>query len=608
MKKLVFATAMALAGMSLVSARALRAQDSGQSIQIQDPAEFNAYQDASTQTDPAQKCSALESFNKTYPQSVAKKTVLDQMIDCYAATNNPDGVVRAAGLLLQIDPNYMKAIFYSVSFKKQQCSKSLDATGAATDTQTCDDMGALAQRCLAAAKPTGMSDDDWKKLTANAYPICHSAIAFDDAVSKAPTWPSWQANQTVAVGYIISDGVHLQKVTTAGLTGTSKPTFTETVDGVLTETGCATAPCAAWTDLGAGPAKDYPGAIKEYTTELNLYSLADCSKPGSCLADTLQLAQAYTKPGPSRDIVKAVWFYARAWNYAPPAYKTQIEPQLEYWYKRYHGTLDGDAAIKQQIDAIKTQAQATLFPPASFTITPAPSPADLAHKAYTSGDPTKLNLEDKEFILANGSKADADGLWALLKGQQTPVPGVVIADPATVLKISATTLASPKAKDFVVKLTTPGPCASVPPAPSELKIKDAQAYILANGVKADTDAMGDILTETPAHLKKLSIEPAVAAINVAVTQDAKDAHTADFTVNLKEPASCKETPAAGTELKLQPAQELDGTYDTYTQVAAQGSTAASAQIVLRDGFLQAEQKKTAPAHHAPAKPAAGHHG
>jgi len=145
MKKLVFATAMVLAGTSLVSIRALRAQDSGQSIQIQDPAEFNAYQNASTQTDPAQKCSALDSFNKTYPQSVAKKLALDSMIDCYLASNNPDGVIKAAGGLLQVDPSNMKAIYYSVLLKKQQCGKSLDASGTSTDTQTCDDTGALAQ-------------------------------------------------------------------------------------------------------------------------------------------------------------------------------------------------------------------------------------------------------------------------------------------------------------------------------------------------------------------------------------------------------------------------------------------------------------------------------
>jgi len=95
--------------------------------------------------------------------------------------------------------------------------------------------------------------------------------------------------------------------------------------------------------------------------------------------------------------------------------------------------------------------------------------------------------------------------------------------------------------------------------------------------------MGDVLTDTPAHIHKISIDPSVTTVNVAVTQDAKDAHTADFTVNLKDPLSCKEAPASGTALGFQPAAtELDGTYDTYTHTAAAGTTAASAQIVLTE--------------------------
>ncbi len=418
--------------------------------------------------------------------------------------------------------------------KKAQCSQSLDASGSSTDPQTCDDAAALAQKGLTAPKPAGTSDDDWKNLTATAYPAFHSAIAFDDAVSK----------------------------------------------------------------------KDFAGAIKEYTAELMLYPPDATTKPGPGLADTLQLAQAYAKPGPARDEVKAIWFYARALDFAPPAYKAQIEPQLDYWYKRYHGTLDGDAAIKQQIASIEAQAQATLFPPANFTIAPAPTPAELAHHAYTSTDPKTLSLEDKEYILANGSDQDASGLWALLKGQPTPVPGIVIADPASVLKVTVTTTASVKPKDFVVKLSNPVACSAVPVPPSELHVKDAQAYILANGVKADTDAMGDVLTDTPAHIRKIAIDPGVATINVAVTQDAKDAHTADFTVNMKDPVSCKDAPASGSALGLQPATELDGTYDTYTHTAAAGTVTASAQIVLRDGFLQLEKK--APVHH-PVKPSPAHH-
>jgi tetratricopeptide (TPR) repeat protein len=533
MKKLVFASALALAGICLLYTPALRAQDASQ-ISLP-PEQFNAYQNATTQTDPAAKAAALESFLQTYPQTPVKTGVLDQLIDTYQQLNQPDKALDAATRLLQVDPNNMKAIFVSVYVKKTQCTKSLNASGVSSDPRTCDDAAALAQKGLTAPKPAGMSPDDWNKLTGGAYPAFHSAIAFDDAVSK----------------------------------------------------------------------QNFKGAIDEYTKELMLYPPDACARPGPCLVDTLALAYIYAKPGDSRDPVKAIWFFARAWDFAPQAFKAQIQPQLEYWYERYHGTLDGEAAVKSQIGAIETQAQATLFPPADFTVAPAPTPEKLAHAAYTGGNPKLLGLEDKEYILANGSADDANGLWSLLKGQQTPVPGIVIADPATSLKVTVTMAASPKPKEFVVKLSNPVACSAVPAPPSELKIKDAQDYILLNGVKADTDAMGDVLTETPAHIKKIAIEPAVAVISVAVTHDAKDSHVADFIVNMKEPASCKEAPSVGDELKFQPAKELDATYDTYTKVAAAGSTAASAQIVMQGGFLQLE-KKTAPVHH-PAKPSPAHH-
>ena len=170
------------------------------------------------------------------------------LIDCYGQTNQPDKVLSAASRLLQVDPNNMKAIFFSVYLQEERsAARPSTRQGAATDPQTCDDAAALAQKGLTAPKPAGMSDDDWKKLTAGTYPIFHSAIAFDDAVSK----------------------------------------------------------------------KDFAGAIDEYTKELMLYPPDACTKPGPCLADTLHLAQAYAKPSPARDEVKAIWFYARAIDFAP---------------------------------------------------------------------------------------------------------------------------------------------------------------------------------------------------------------------------------------------------------------------------------------------------
>ena len=139
--------------------------------------------------------------------------------------------------------------------------------------------------------------------------------------------------------------------------------------------------------------------------------------------------------------------------------------------------------------------------------------------------------------------------------------------------------------------------------PTELKIKDAQAYILANGVKADTDAMGDVLTETPAHIRKIVIEPAISTVNVAVTQDAKDNHVADFIVNLKEPASCKDAPRPGP--RSDSSRPRSWTAPTIpTRIPRRRERLPRPRkSSSSDGFIQ-QEKKAAPVHH---KPSPAHH-
>jgi hypothetical protein len=472
MKKLVFASVMALASLSLVPAPT-RAQDQS-TIQIKDPAEFNAYQMATTQSDPKAKAAALEDFLTKYPNSVAKKTVLDMLLDTYQQTGDQQKTLDAAKRLMEVDPSNLKAIYISDFVEKIQCAKT-------SDQATCDDAAALANKGLSAAKPAGLSDEDWKKQTDATQPFFHSAIAVDDMVAK----------------------------------------------------------------------KDPAAAVEEYKKELMMYP-AQATTSGPALGDTLQLALAYVKlqlvdaqaardaltkakatPGDAslaaaakaandkanQDYLMASWFFARAWNFAPANFKSQIEPQLEYYYKKYHGDTTG-------LDQLKSQAAATVFPPGTLgnTITAAKTPEEQIHDLVANTPDLKsLALADKETILSVGSKEDADKLWGLLQGQETPVPGTVI---------------------------------------------EANA----NQVK------------------------------VAVTPDAKEAKTADFIVNMKEPIPEKEIPAVGSELKLlkDGGPELDATYDTYTQVPASTTAPASAEIVLKDGILQTAKK--APVH----KPAAGH--
>src|SRR3954447_4190283 len=113
MKKLVFASVVALSTVGFVAAPTLRAQDQGGQITIKDPAEYNAYQMFSTQTDPKQKAAAGDSFLQKYPQSVVKKAVLDSLLDVYQQLQDPQKVIDTATSLLQVDPSNMKAILYS---------------------------------------------------------------------------------------------------------------------------------------------------------------------------------------------------------------------------------------------------------------------------------------------------------------------------------------------------------------------------------------------------------------------------------------------------------------------------------------------------------------
>ena len=383
---------MALAILCLVYGPALRAQDSD-TISIKDPSEYNAYQMASTQSDPKAKIAGLETFLQTYPQSQVKKAVLDMLMDTYQSIQDYDHTLNAASRLLQVDPNNSKAIFMSVFIKKGQCGKT-------SDPQTCDDAAVLARKGLATPKPAKTSDEDWKKQTGATFPIYHSAIALDFILSK----------------------------------------------------------------------KDIKAGIDEYRQELMLYAPEDTQK-GPGLNDTLLLAEAYAKLTPP-DAANAVWFYARALNFAPDTYKPVIEKKLDYWYKKYHGAMDG-------VDDVKTAAAATVFPAGGApSIKAAATPAEVAHGVVVGGGLDKLNLSDKEFILANGVKEDADAMWAVMKDQVTPVPGTVIEASTTAIKVAVSDDAkAAKTADFLVNLKKPLEDKDVPAVGFEYKIPPATALV-----------------------------------------------------------------------------------------------------------------------------------
>jgi hypothetical protein len=389
----VSAPVFVLAGVGLATAPSLLAQaaPATDQITIKDPAEFNSYQNAITQTDPKAKAAASEAFLTQYPQSVVKLAVLNGLVDAYASYDGAKAV-DAAKRLLQVDPNNLKAMYLVAAIDKQQA-----AANAAQAPALLDDAAAMAQKGLTATKPADVKQEDFDKQKATTDPFFLSIIANDDLMSK----------------------------------------------------------------------KDYPAAIADLRKELQY--LADknpeASKVAPGLNDTYNLGQAYTQLTPP-DMINAVWFLSRADNFAPnPQAKAGIDKLARYWYKRYHGKEDG-------FEDVLAKSAATIFPPADFTITPAPTAKDIADGVVAStADLSTLAVADKEYILANATPANAEKVWDSVKGQTTLIPpAIVIAATADQIQIAVTDdNKQDKKADFTVNMKTPLPEKEIPAVGTEVK-------------------------------------------------------------------------------------------------------------------------------------------
>jgi hypothetical protein len=390
----------------------LRAQDS--SIQIKDPAEFNTFNSACGHCadPPAQRD----------PSAKASAPALESFLQAY-----PQSVVKSTALELLMDTYRGMG----------DADKTL---GAATRLLLVDPNNLKAiiwsviikenQCAKTVNQKTGLSSDP--QTCDDAATLAQKGLSVPrPASTPADEWKKW--------------------------TGGTYPVFHSAI---------------ALDDVASK--KDVKAGINEYRTELMLYA-PEQTQSGMGLQDTQQLAACYTKPE-AKDLKLAVWFYARAWNFAAPRNKPGLDDAIKYYYMKYHGNdLNG-------LNDIKAQAAATVFPPGNLVITAKATPAQTAHDALVGGDPAKLNLGDKEYILANGVKDDADKMWAVLQGQVggTPVPGVVTEATASVIKVAVSNeakTANPPYADFIVNMKKPLEDKDIPKVGYEYKMPPATTLV-----------------------------------------------------------------------------------------------------------------------------------
>src|SRR5437588_2424760 len=155
--------------------------------------------------------------------------------------------------------------------------------------------------------------------------------------------------------------------------------------------------------------KDYPTAVKA------LRAAADANPQDFSVVYPMALAYLGQTPP---DYINGIWFAARAAAVAPPQAQAQIEKYARSQYVKYHAGDDGWADVLAKAKASPTQ-------PPDFTIKPAPTPAEQAHKMVQDTTPDKMDFATWEFVLSNGSQEDQDAVWNAIKGKAVQMNGVV---------------------------------------------------------------------------------------------------------------------------------------------------------------------------------------
>lgn len=259
--------------------------------------------------------------------------------------------------------------------------------------------------------------------------------------------------------------------------------------------------------------KDNADAIKALKAEIDA-NQADTEKPSPVLQDVYVLAQAYYTETPP-DYLNCAWYATRAANFAPEPYKTQIGQLATYCYQKYHGTKDG-------YPAMQALAQTHLDPPPVCAT---------AATAATGATP---------------AAAPAAGATPAATATATPA-----AAPAAATGECLAVTPAPKPEDVISNLiaTTPDLAA--------LAISDRE-FVLEYGKPADADKVFDAVKGKSVEIPgALVIAATPDQLQVAVSADAVQGKTADFTFNMKEPL--KKVPNVGDTVTL------DGTYASYTQ-------------------------------------------
>lgn len=455
MKKLVSASVVLLSVCSAMAVftPAFAQTDSGQAtatgtgqaancgaVTIKEPAEYNAYTNAISQSAPAAKAQAIEAFLQQYPNSVAKQSLLEALMSAYQQGGDVPKTLDAGKRLLQADPNNLRALTFVVYLEHQQANGN---------QASLDEAAADAQKGLNAQKDTCMSEADYDKVKDAATPIFYSAIGADDVAKKdykgaidaySKELKSYKDPQQTTVVPALLDTVYLGQA------------YLQQSPQDLKD--------AVWFLTRAAQFAKPPYKTQIESTATYWYKKYHCAQNnGGCMANPDGYQQIQTEAAVPANV------------FPPSDYNPTPAPPPPSPAELAHQAITGITACANATPAppptAANSAGGTANPSTGATTdqnaTPAAGPAPASATTPVSlpagcADALKntVALADKEFILANGDPADQAAVWSVMNGVTAQVPGQIVqATPQSVqLAVTQDAQQSNKA-DFTINMKTP---------------------------------------------------------------------------------------------------------------------------------------------------------
>ena len=213
--------------------------------------------------------------------------------------------------------------------------------------------------------------------------------------------------------------------------------------------------------MNALQSKDFATAQKAFVAAVSV------PEDATNLQDVYPLATAYLQATPP-DYQNGLCYGAKAVDLAQAqgnsGAEQQIEKFVQYYYKKYHGGIDGWDQVKQQMQGATSCS--------SLSVTPAPPPPTPCEFADTimkqNPQVNQMAYGDWLFVLGSGNQKDADEVWAFLNGKGIPVsskdhPAKVISATPEELQLATTDddIHDNKA-DVTLKMATPLKATEVP--------------------------------------------------------------------------------------------------------------------------------------------------